>query len=122
MSLELYEEFNRRSSIGPQREPGDAIKSFCPMITDRLLNHLKKVADVANIDGWMDYVDPELTYYENKAQLKSEANATGFNSPFKSDREACIKKMDAKEKEYEEKYEEERKEQQYREEMYADMI
>lgn len=122
MSLELFEEFNRRFSIGPQREPGGAIKSFCPMITDRLLNHLKRVADARNIDGWMDYVDPELTYYENKSQLKSEANATGFNSPFKSDREAHIKKMDAKEKEYEEKYREERKEQQFREEMYANMI
>jgi hypothetical protein len=109
MNLELYEEFNRRFSIGPQREPGDAIKSFCPMITDLLLNHLKEVADVANIDGWMDYVDPELTYYENKAQLKSEADAAGFKSPFKSEREAYVEKMNAKEKQYEEKHKGEKK-------------
>ena len=105
MSLELYEQFERQSSVGSQRELGDALGSYCPMITDRLLRHLKRVADAGNMDGWMDYLDPNLNYYENKAKLKEEAGATGFNSPFKSEREQWVSEMEARQEDYEEQYE-----------------
>jgi len=107
MSLDLYEQFERRTSVDSQKESGDALGSYCPMITDRLLRHLKRVADVGNIDGWMDYLDPNLNYYENKARLKEEAGATGFNSPFKSEREQWRSKMEARQEDYEEQHEEE---------------
>lgn len=103
MCLKLYEQFKRRSSVDSQKESGDALESYCPMIIDRLLRHLKRVADEGNVDGWMDYVDPELTYYENKSRLKSETNATGFDSPFQAERERWVSKMEAKEEDYEEK-------------------
>ena len=106
MSLKLYDRFKRRSSTDSQREPGDALGSYCPMIIDRLLRHLKRVADAGNIDGWMDYIDPQLNYYENKAKLKEEAGATGFNSPFKAEREKWVSDMMDKQQDYEERHEE----------------
>lgn len=109
MSLELYERFERQTSVDSSREEGNAIGSYRPMITDRLLRHLKRVADQGNIDGWMDYVDPELTYWENKAQLKEEAGATGFDSPFKSERDRWVSTMEAKEADYEQRMREQGK-------------
>jgi len=107
MSLELYEQFERQSSVDSQKEPGDTLGSYRPMITDRLLRHLKRVADAGNIDGWMDYLDPNLNYYENKAKLKEEAGATGFNSPFKSERDEWVSDMLEKQAEYEEQHQDE---------------
>jgi hypothetical protein len=88
------------------------------MIIDRLLRHLKQIADTGNIDGWLDYVDPELTYYENKANLKRKAGAEGQDSPFESDREEYTSKMLDKQENYEQEMKEERDEQRTREEVY----
>lgn len=107
MSLELYERFERQTSVDLGREEGRAIGSYCSMIIDRLLRHLKRIADAGNIDGWLDYVDPELTYWENKANLKDKAGATGFDSPFKSERKKWRSDMLGKEEEYEERHKDE---------------
>jgi hypothetical protein len=104
MSLELYERFERQTSIDSSREEGNAIGTFRPMIIDCLLRHLERVADQSNIDGWMDYVDPKLTYWENRAHLKEEAGATGFDSPFKSEKESWVSDMLDKQEEYEEQH------------------
>jgi hypothetical protein len=118
MSLELYERFKRRNSVDSRPQEGDALGSYRPMIIDRLLRHLKQIADTGNIDGWMDYVDPELTYYENKANLKREAGAEGHDSPFESDREDYVSKMLDKQQDREQEMKEERDKQRAREEMY----
>lgn len=118
MSQRLYEQFKRRSSVQSCKKEGEALGAYRPMIIDRLLRHLKRVADEGDIDGWMDYVDPELTYHENKAKLKRESRATGYGTPFKSDREVYVSKMLAKQEEHEQNMKEEREEQRAREEMY----
>lgn len=111
MSLELYERFESRTSVKSCKKEGDALGAHCPMVIDRLLRHLKRVADEGDIDGWMDYVDPELTYHENKAKLKRESRVTGYGTPFKSDREVYVSKMLAKQEEYEQNMKEVRGEQ-----------
>lgn len=122
MSLKLYERFKRRSSVESCKGEGDALGAYRPMVIDRLLRHLERVADKGHIDGWLDYVDPELTYDENKAKLKRKAGAIGQNSPFKSDREAHVSKMLAQQEGYEQRMEEEREEQRAREEMYRNSM
>ena len=109
MSLELYERFERRFSVDACKEKGDALGAYRPMVIDRLLRHLKRVADRGDLDGWLDYVDPELTYDENKARLKRKSGATGHEAPFKSDREAYVSKMLAKQEEYEQRMREQGK-------------
>lgn len=122
MSLELYQQFARQSSVESCKEEGDAVGAYRPMVIDRLLRHLERIADTGDIDGWLDYVDPELTYDENKAKLKCEAAAEGHDTPFRCDREAYVSKMLTKQEEYEQRLKEEREEQRTREEMYRNSI
>lgn len=122
MSLELYQQFARQSSVESCKEEGDAVGAYCPMVVDRLLRHLERIADTGDIDGWLDYVDPELTYNENKAKLKREARAEGHDTPFKCDREGYVSKMLAKQEEYEQRMKEERDRQRAREEMYRNSM
>lgn len=122
MSLELYERFARQSSVDSCKEEGDVVGAYRPMVVDRLLRHLERIADTGDIDGWLDYVDPELTYHENKAKLKREAGAEGHDTPFKSDREAYVSKKLAEQEEYEQRMEEEREERRAREEMYRNSM
>lgn len=109
MSLELYEQFAQQSSVESCKEEGDAVGAYRPMVVDRLLRHLERIAETGDIDGWLDYVDPELTYDENKAKLKREAGATGHGTPFKSDRERYVSKMLARQEEYEQRMREQGK-------------
>ena len=122
MSLKLYDQFKRRSSVESCKEEGDTLGAYRPMVVDRLLRHLERIADSGDIDGWLDYVDPELTYGENKAKLKREAGAEGHGTPFKCDREAYVSKMLAKQEEYEQRMKQERDEQRAREEMYRNSM
>ena len=122
MSLELYQQFARQSSVESCKEEGDAVGAYRPMVVDRLLRHLERIADTGDIDGWLDYVDPELTYNENKAKLKREARAEGHDTPFKCDREGYVSKMLAKQEEYEQRMKEERDRQRAREEMYRNSM
>jgi len=122
MSLELYEQFREQTDVDSRKQAGDGLSTYCPMVTNRLLTHLEKVADAGEIDGWMDYVDPKLTYWENKSNLKREAGAEGYDAPFKSDTEAYVSEMLAKQEEYEQRMEAEREEQRAREEMYRNSM
>lgn len=120
MGLERYERFKRRNSVESFKQEGDALGSHRPMIIDRLLGHLEQIADVGNIDGWLDYVDPELTYYENKVNLKREAGAEGYDSPFESDREEYVSRMLEKQRDREQEMKDERDKKRAREEMYLE--
>ncbi|WP_229126387.1 hypothetical protein [Halapricum desulfuricans] len=122
MSLELYEQFAQQSSVESCKEEGDAVGAYRPMIVDRLLRHLERIAATGDIDGWMDYIDPELTYDENKAKLTRKAGAEGHDTPFKCDRDAYVSKMLAKQEEYEQRMKEERDSQRAREEMYRNSM
>lgn len=106
MGLELYEQFRKHTSVDSSKGDGNTIGSYRPMIVDRLLRNLKKTTSASRIDGWLDHVDPELTYYENKARLKEKTGATGFDSPSQSEREKWVSKMLDKQAEYEKRHEE----------------
>ena len=116
--MKLYKKFKRRYSVNPCDEDSNSLGSHRPMIMNCQLGYLKRIADKGNLDGWMDYVDSELTYWENKTKLKEKVGATGHSSPFESDREKWVEKMLSKQEEYEERTEEEGEEQRAREEMY----
>ena len=93
MGLELYEQFNNRYSGRSYGDESDALGAHLPMILDNRLRDLKRIADEGNIDGWMDHIDPHLSYYENKSRLQEVAGLTGYSTPIKSDREDYVKRM-----------------------------
>lgn len=103
MSLELYNQFVARYSVDSFSDDSDALGAHRPMIIDDRLRDLKRIADEGNIDGWMDHIDPHLSYYENKSRLQEVAGLTGYSTPIKSDREEYVKRMMRKQEDREAK-------------------
>lgn len=105
-SLPLYERFWEGTSGEDKYKKmdggkGQPLGAQHPTVQNQMLEYLSDVADSASTDGWdggwMDLIDPALSYQENKQRLLSEP---GTESPFKRDRKQKIADLEVQQEQH----------------------
>lgn len=86
MSLELYDQYWEATISSPNRErerlkekgQGDAIGAQHPMIQNQHFQNLKRLYEQAGIDDWISRIDHEVSYHEQKSDIKDKYGVEGF--------------------------------------------